>query len=629
MLKRVENYNFFRVAAAMPKLRVADPDFNAGEITRFLKKADQEHISLAVFPEMSLPGYTAGDLYFQKILQEKNLSGLERLVKESKGIKPIFIVGMPVNDEGKIFNTAVLIHDGKILGIVPKTYIPGYKEFYEERWFGSGRDLFKKEIELLGQSVPMGIDLLFKINDSVILGIEICEDLWAPLPPSSFQVLRGANIIANLSASNELVGKADYRRLLVAQQSARGVSGYIYSSSGVHESTTDLVFGGHGLIAENGSILAESERFKREGEMIMSEIDLDRLAIDRERITSFGESINESSKKDFRFITVPFKPVPLKALNRRIDPSPFVPQNPAERDKRAKEIFSIQVAALLKRLEYSKINKMILGLSGGLDSTLAFLVAVKTADELKIPRKNILTFSLPGFGTSKRTKNNAKLLAGSLGASMEEIDIKNGVSQLFQDIKHDPKIQDSVYENAQARFRTLELMSKANQLRGLVIGTGDLSEIALGWNTYTGDHIAHYNVNCSIPKTLVKYLVKWAADTQFDAKTKKILYDILATPISPELREVNGGKDFQETEEIIGPYELHDFFLYQFLRWGHTPRKILFLAKIAWGKKYSDKELKKWLKVFLERFFKNQWKRSVATDGPKVGSVSLSRPIFS
>ncbi|MBI2637780.1 MAG: NAD(+) synthase, partial [Candidatus Sungbacteria bacterium] len=365
--------------------------------------------------------------------------------------------------EGKIFNTAVVIHNGKILGIVPKTYIPGYKEFYEERWFSPARDLLKKEIKLLGQTVPIGSDLLFQIgvDSDIILGIEICEDLWAPLPPSSFQVLRGANIIANLSASNELIGKADYRRLLVSQQSARGVSGYIYSSSGVHESTTDVVFSGHALIAENGSILAESDRFKREGEMIVSEIDLERLVIDRERMTSFGESIHESPKKDFRFVSIPFRSAPLRALNRKMDPNPFVPQNSAERDKRAKEIFSIQIAALAKRLEYSKIDKMVLGLSGGLDSTLAFHVEVKTADELNIPRKNILTFSLPGFGTSKRTRNNAKLLAESLGASMEEIDIKNGVSQLFKDIKHDSKIQNPVYENAQARFRTLELMSKA------------------------------------------------------------------------------------------------------------------------------------------------------------------------
>lgn len=626
MIKQINNQGFLRVAAAVPKLRIGDPDFNAGEIIKFLKKAEKEKVSLVVFPEMSLPGYTVGDLYFQNKLHESNTIALARLLRESKNLKPVFIIGMPVRDEGKIFNTAVLIYNGKILGIVPKTYIPGYKEFYEERWFASGRDFLKKEISLLGQKIPMGTDLLFKIGDSenAVLGIEICEDLWAPLPPSSFQVLRGATIIANPSASNELVGKADYRRLLISQQSARGVSGYIYSSSGVHESTTDVVFGGHAVIAENGSILAESERFKREGEMIISEIDLERLASDRERMTSFGESIHESPKKDFRFVNVPFKSLLLNSLTRKIDPAPFVPQNTAERDKRAKEIFSIQVSGLAKRLEYSKIEKLILGLSGGLDSTLALLVAVRTVDELKISRKDILCFGLPGFGTSKRTKSNARFLAQALGVNMEEINISPGVLQLFQDIKHNPKIQNSVYENAQARFRTLELMSKANQIKGLVIGTGDLSEIALGWNTYTGDHIAHYNVNCSIPKTLVRYLVKWAADTQFDSKTKKILDDILATPISPELRKAKNGKDFQETEKLIGPYELHDFFLYQFLRWGSAPRKILFLAKIAWGNKYSDRELKKWLKVFLKRFFKNQWKRSVATDGPKVGSVSLS-----
>lgn len=623
----IKNHGFLRVAAAVPKLKVVDPDYNTNEILALLKKAQANFASIVVFPELGLCGYTAADLYFHKLLQSKVLENLEKLVVVSKKIKPLFVVGLPLALEGKIFNVASVIHGGRILGIVPKTYIPGYKEFYEERWFASSKDLISNELELFGQAVPLGADILFRINDfnGAVLGVEICEDLWVPLPPSSFQTLAGATIIANLSASNETAGKADYRRSLVGQQSARTVSAYIYSSCGVHESTTDLVFGGHAIIAENGSILKESSRFQREGELVVSDLDIEYLISDREKMTSFASLDNSPDKKNFRIVGVNLDQSPVTGLARHIEANPFIPSALADRNRRAKEIFSIQVSALAKRLDASAIKKIVLGLSGGLDSTSALLVSVKTADLLGLSRKNIYAYTMPCFGTSSRTNRNAKTLANALGVNIEEIDINTGVMQQLKDIGHGlEKNNHVVYENAQARYRTLTLLDKANQIKGLVVGTGDLSEIALGWNTYNGDHIANYNVNCSIPKTLIKYLVRWVADTQVDKKTAEVLKDILNTPISPELKKAKGRGISQKTEDLIGPYELHDFFLYHFLRRSSSPKKILFLAGAAWGNKYSQRDLKKWLKVFIERFFKSQWKRSVATDGPKVGSVSLS-----
>lgn len=621
-----ENFGFIRVAAVSPCLKVGDPRFNVDEMLRWLKAAEKQGAALVVFPELGISGYTVADLHFQKIMQEETQKELLRFVQASKNIRAASVVGFVLPYEGKLFNVAALIHNGSVLGIAPKTYIPGYKEFYEERWFASSRDLIAKEVELFGKKIPIGTDILFRFPHipEAILGIEICEDLWTPLPPSSFQALAGAVIIANPSASNELVGKADYRKMLVSQQSARGMLGYVYASCGVHESSTDLVFGGHALIGENGTILSESKRFKRDGEMIISDIDIEFLLHERERTTSFGESIHESPQKQFRFIEVALKQKPIQNPVRFIDPNPFVPANLEERDMRAKEIFSIQIAGLAKRMEAVRSRDFVIGLSGGLDSTLALLVAVKTAETLGLSLKNIHAFSMPGFGTSNRTRKNAAHLATALGVSFEEIDITKGVLQQFRDIGHDYKNENIVYENAQARYRTYTLMDKTNQLHGIVVGTGDLSEIALGWNTYTGDHIAHYNVNCGIPKTLVKYLVKWVAETQTDIKTREILDDILATPISPELKKNHAKEITHKTEDIIGPYELHDFFLFHFIRRAASPKKILFLARHAWGKKYSDAAFKKWLHIFLVRFFKNQWKRSVATDGPKVGSVSLS-----
>ena len=614
----MSNFGFIKVAAIVPPVKVADPGYNVGQIIEFSKKAARAGAKIIVSPELGLTGYTAADLFNQRTLLNRALAALNKLKTASRGINSAIIAGAPIETGGKLFNTAIVIAHGKILGIVPKTYIPGYKEFYEERWFASARDLISKEILLFGAKIPIGKDLLFIFKNApeIIFGIEICEDLWVPIPPSSHQALAGANIIANLSGSNELVGKADYRRELVLQQSARSMAAYIYSGAGVHESTTDLVFGGHAIIAENGYTLSESKRFIRDGEIITSEIDIEHLLSDRARTTSFGEAARETAK-NFRFIDIPLKIGGPKKIERKIDPYPFVPQNTAELDTRSNEIFSIQTAGLAKRMEHSGIKKLVLGLSGGLDSTLALLVSVKTMELLGLPIKNIYAFTLPGFATTKRTKSNAVKLAEALGANLETIDISSGVEKHLKELSHGGK-EDVTYQNAQARYRTMILMNKSNQFGALMVGTGDLSEIALGWNTFSGDHISHYNVNAGIPKTLVKYLVEWLSNRPEFADAKKILKDILDTPISPELTKN------QKTENLIGPYALHDFYLYHFLRWGSSPSKILYLAKIAFHSKFKEAEIKRWLRVFLERFFKNQWKRSVMPDGPKVGSVALS-----
>lgn len=617
-------YGFIRVAAAVPKMKVGDIKYNTEQIIDFAQKASAQGALFTVFPELCITGYTLGDLFHQKLVTESTIEALGKIAKASKTIESILAVGLPIICENKLFNAAAIISEGKILGIVPKTYIPNYKEFYEERWFASANDLKNSEIELFGQNIPVGTDILFKLKNKpeVVLGVEICEDLWVPIPPSSHQAINGATIIANLSASNDLIGKADYRKNLVSQQSARGICGYIYTSCGVHESTTDVVFGGHAIIAENGAILKESKRFEPEGELILSDIDIEHIVNDREKTTSFGESADKI--KNFRFINIKASPTETGSLNRYIDPSPFVPSNASERDKRAEEIFSIQSTGLAKRLRQTKIKKITLGLSGGLDSTLALLVAVKTFKILGLPLKDIHCYTMPGFGTTKRTKSNAIKLAEAIGTSIETIDITKGSKQNLEDVGHDTKTQDLTFENVQARYRTMTLMNKANLIKGFVLGTGDLSEIALGWNTFSGDQISHYNVNASIPKTLVKYLVKWISEQDDFKSSKKILADILDTPISPELIKTKGDNITQKTEDLVGPYELHDFFLYHFLRWNSSPSKILFLAVKTFDKKYKPEIIKKWLTIFITRFFHNQWKRSVMPDGPKVGSVALS-----
>ena len=625
------NMGFVRIAAITLPMKVGDIDYNTSQILEFARKTDKENVQIMVFPELAVTGYTLGDLFQQQLILQKSKEALRTIALASKTIKTVMLVGLPLAHEGSVYNCAAVINNGSVLGLVPKTYIPGYKEFYEERWFSSARDIATKEIDLFGKKIPIGTNILFKDKKrpEIILGIEICEDLWGPLPPSSFQVLNGANIIANLSASNELVGKSDYRRDLVTQQSARGICGYIYSSCGVHESTTDVVFSGHCLIAEDGVLLNESKRFQMDGEVIINEIDIDHLLLNRERTTSFGESIHESPSKSFRSIDMNLPEVSLSKVFRYFDPHPFTPKDNAERDKRVQEIFSIQTAGLVKRLSHAKIDKVVLGLSGGLDSTLALLVAVRAFEVLKLPLKNIRCFTMPGFGTTKRTKSNAVKLAEALGVSIETVDITEGSLQQFKDIGHNAKSQDVTYQNVQARYRTMILMNKANQIKGIVMGTGDLSEIALGWNTFNGDQISHYNVNGGVPKTLVKYLVDWISKQESFSKAKKVLRDILDTPISPELLKAKNGKIDQKTEDIIGPYELHDFFLYHFVRWASSPSKILFLAERAFihpgfGKKYTKEIIKKWLRLFIQRFFGNQWKRSVMPDGPKVGSVALS-----
>ena len=623
---KVDNHGFIRVAAAVPKMKVGDIDYNIDQIIKLAKKASGENVSIIVFPELSITGYTLGDLFHQQLVIEKAKEALDQITKITHDLKSVIMVGLPMEFSGKLFNVAAAISDGKIIGIVPKTYIPNYKEFYEERWFASANDLNDTETEFFGYKVPIGTDILFRAKNKpeITIGIEICEDLWVPIPPSSFQVTRGATIIANLSASNDLVGKSDYRKNLVAQQSARGICGYIYTSCGVHESTTDVVFGGHAIVAENGSILSESKRFQLEGELIISDIDIEHLMSDRERTSSFGKSADDSADKRFRFVNFELRNPALPSLNRYIDPTPFIPSDPEEFGKRNEEIFSIQTFGLAKRLNQTGIKKIILGLSGGLDSTLAFLVAVKTFKLLGLPLKNIHAYTMPGLATTKRTKSNAVKLAEILSTSIEEINIIRGSLDHLKEIGHDGKTQDVTFQNVQARYRTLILMDKANLIKGLVLGTGDLSEIALGWNTFTGDHISHYNVNASIPKTLVKHLVSWVSDQDDFKNAKKILKDIIDTPISPELAKDKGKNISQKTEELIGPYELHDFFLYHFLRWNSGPAKILFLANKIFGKKYKPEVIKKWLKLFITRFFNNQWKRSVMPDGPKVGSVSLS-----
>jgi len=620
------NHGFMRVAAAVPKMKVGDINYNVAQILDLAKKAAHKGASVVVFPELSITGYTLGDLFHQQLVIQKAKEALGQIAEASRKIKIVIMVGLPMALESKLFNVAAVISRGKILGIVPKTHIPGYKEFYEERWFSSAYDLSDKEAHLFGYDVPVGTDILFKAknNPGVILGVEICEDLWIPIPPSSFQVVRGATIIANLSASNELIGKADYRKILVSQQSARGICGYIFTSCGVHESTTDVVFGGHAIIAENGSVLTESERFQLDGELIISEIDTEHLLSDRERTSSFGDSVDDKIKKYFRFVDFELETPPLSELSRYIDPTPFVPSNPAEKDKRAEEIFAIQTIGLAKRLNQSNIKKVILGLSGGLDSTLALLVAVKTFKLLGVSLKDIYAYTMPGFATTKRTKSNAIKLAEALGVNIEEIDITKGATGHLKEIGHDVKTQDLTFQNVQARYRTLILMDKANLLKGLVLGTGDLSEIALGWNTFTGDQISHYNVNASIPKTLVKHLVRWISEQKDFKSAHPTLKDIIDTPISPELVKGKGEKITQKTEDLIGPYELHDFFLYHFIRWNSGPAKILFLAEKVFAGKYKPEIIKKWLTLFITRFFKNQWKRSVMPDGPKVGSVALS-----
>jgi len=627
----MKNYGFLKTAAASPRLKVANPAYNVAEILKLVTEAEKNNAAIIVFPELSITGYTCGDLFHQQFLLDSALAALETLKTQTKNIEILCLVGIPVRISDRLYNCAAVLKQGKILGIVPKMYLPNYKEYYEKRWFSSGYEISRKldEVEFLGEKVPFG-NLVFRSDKPRFsLGIEICEDLWVPIPPSSYLTIAGAEVIANLSASNELVAKTEYRRQLIAQQSARCVCAYLYSSAGVHESTTDVVFGGDCLICENGAIIAASKRFSRENEIVYSEIDLDILRHDRQLNKCFADNIDlDSGYLKYKTVQFTFGKQFITSKDsfaRKIEKNPFVPNNPAKIAERCEEIFNIQVAGLAKRLEHTGSQHAIIGVSGGLDSTLALLVAKKTADTLKIPAHRIIAVTMPGFGTTDETHRNAVALMKSLGVTAREIDIKRACFLHFEDIGHDPRVYDLTYENVQARERMQILMDMANKLGGIVVGTGDLSELALGWCTYNGDHMAMYSVNSGIPKTLVKFLVRWVADTIETKEARDTLYRILDTPISPELLppDQDGGIR-QKTEEVIGPYELHDFFLFYTLRYGMEPAKILFLAEQAYKGVYEKKEIKNWLKLFYYKFFANQFKRSCLPDGPKVGSVNLS-----
>ena len=618
------SYGFVKVAAAVPHVQVADCFYNIEEIEKLMRQASEEGVQMITFPELSITAYTCLDLFTQQTLLNNAEKALLKLVSNTADLAIFTIVGIPLRTENRLINAAVVFQKGEILGVVPKTYLPNYKEFQEQRWFTSSTELQKSRISIAGKEYPLSSYLLFK-SEQIVAGIEICEDLWVPVPSSSLLAMQGANIIFNLSASNELIGKHNYLRSLICQQSARCMSGYVYASSGFGESSTDLVFAGNGIIAENGNLLAESARFTMKEQLVISEIDIESLQNDRQVNTSFMYGAYELLKNKASE-TIHFQLETSKefTLTRSIDPHPFTPSGEALAE-RCEEIFQIQIAGLAKRIAHTHAQTAVVGISGGLDSTLALLVTVMTFDALKIPREQIIGITMPGFGTTGRTYNNAVNLIHSLGVTLKEISIKEACLQHFKDINHDPTIHDVTYENSQARERTQLLMDVANKLNGLVIGTGDLSELALGWATYNGDHMSMYGVNGSIPKTLVKYLVEWIAQNKVDKASQATLLDIVDTPISPELIPADeNGNIKQKTEDLVGPYELHDFYLYHFIRFGSSPAKIYFLAQKAFHGIYDNTTIKKWLYTFFRRFFQQQFKRSCLPDGPKVGSISLS-----
>ena len=617
------NYGFVKVAAAVPRVKVADCKFNSERLEGLITIAEGKGVQILTFPEMCITGYTCGDLFAQQLLLEQAEMALIQILNSTRQLDIISILGMPVVVNSTVINAAVVIQKGKILGVVPKTYLPNYKEFYEQRWFTSALQVSENSVRLCGQIVPMGNNLLFETAETTF-GIEICEDLWATVPPSSSLALQGAEIIFNLSADDEGIGKHNYLCSLISQQSARCISGYVFSSSGFGESTTDVVFAGNGLIYENGYLLARSERFCMEEQLIINEIDVECIRAERRVNTTFAANKANCPGKEAVRISTEFVNSKDLNLTRTFNPHPFVPQG-SELNSRCEEIFSIQIAGLAQRLLHTGAKTAAIGISGGLDSTLALLVCVKTFDKLGLSRKDILGITMPGFGTTDRTYHNAIDLMNSLGVSIREISIREACIQHFKDIGHDLNIHDVTYENSQARERTQILMDIANQTWGMVIGTGDLSELALGWATYNGDHMSMYGVNAGIPKTLVKHLVQWVAENGMDEASKATLLDIVDTPISPELIPADeNGEIKQKTEDLVGPYELHDFFLYYFLRFGFRPSKIYFLAQTAFSGVYDDETIKKWLQTFFRRFFNQQFKRSCLPDGPKVGSISIS-----
>ena len=617
-------FGLFRLAVATPELKVADVDFNSAEIQRIAERASADNCQLLLLPELCLSGYTCADLFFQRHLQDAVVAALVKLKEFTGRCKISLVVGVPIALDGRLFNCAAFISAGRILGLVPKTYLPNSGEFYEQRWFCSALFSTAKNVSIADEVVPFGTDLLFQAAEfpDLKIGIEICEDAWSVSPPSGQQALAGATVLLNLSASPETLGKENYRRNLVASQSARCLAAYAYASAGPGESSTDLVFSGHSLIAENGQVLAETQRFQFSSQLAVTDIDVHRLVGERQRNTTFATGGQASAWRVFPFN---LSSVLVGDLKRSVSRTPFVPPNDAERAARCHEIFLIQTSALVKRLKHTGCKRVVIGLSGGLDSTLAMLVTVKAFDRLGLDRRGIVAITMPGFGTTTRTRSNAEELADLLDTELRIISIDNAVRQHFADIGHASEQHDVTYENSQARERTQILMDVANQVGGLVIGTGDLSELALGWCTYNADHMSMYGVNAGVPKTLVRYLVSWCAQEEFSGRISEVLDDVCATPVSPELLPPTAAGEIKQlTEQVVGPYELHDFYLYQVVRMHFPPAKVLFLAKVAFGHDLSEEELLKWLKQFYRRFFSQQFKRSCLPDGPKVGSVALS-----
>lgn len=640
------NYGYVKVASAIPAVRVGDVAYNVEQIENLVIQAEGKGVEVIVFPELSLTGYTCQDLFRQQLLLDRVEQGVMRLMDFTRKLDIIAIVGAPVPVGNLLLNCAVVIQKGHVLGMVPKFYLPNYSEFYEKRWFASAQDLRDMELRYAGNVVNMTADIqLFRTADGVLFGIEICEDVWAPAPPSNKLALAGADIVFNLSASDELIGKHDYLKSLLSQQSARTMTGYVYSSCGFGESTQDVVYGGNAMIYENGKLLAEAARFSLEPQMMMTQIDVEKLRSERRGNSTYVNAQRNVKfsllDKQFGIRIIDAFPKEMERefkLERTVSPHPFIPAM-EDMEVSCEEIFNIQVMGLVKRLVHTHAETAVIGISGGLDSTLALLVCVKAFDKLKRSRKGIVGVTMPGFGTTGRTYNNAMELMRSLGITVKEVSIVDAVTQHFEDINHDISVHDVTYENSQARERTQVLMDMANKLNGMVVGTGDLSELALGWATYNGDHMSMYGVNASVPKTLIRYLVNYVAQREVDDRSAQTLQDIIDTPISPELIPADEkGNIQQKTEDLVGPYELHDFFLYYFLRFGFSPKKIFMLAKNAFienkskrvklgpndPETYDEETIKKWLRVFVRRFFSQQFKRSCLPDGPKVGSVSLS-----
>jgi NAD+ synthase (glutamine-hydrolysing) len=647
-------HGFLRVAVCIPSVRVANPRYNATRILGLARRASQENAAVALFPELCLSAYSNEDLFQQDALLDATLGSLHELVESSSDLKPLLIIGAPLRHENKLFNCGIAFYKGHVLGITPKTYLPNYREFYEKRQFSSGRQATLRDVSILNNPVPFGNDLIYEATtvEGFAVHVEICEDLWVPIPPSTYAALSGSTILTNLSASNITIGKADYRRSLCSSQSAKCLAAYLYAAAGSGESTTDLAWDGHALIYENAELLAESQRFSSEEQMILADIDLDRLIQERSRMTSFNDLVAEhrerlQAMRRIRFdFKVPNGPSPLKrSLNR----FPYVPSDPAERDQRCSEAYNIQVHGLAKRLQTTGIEKVVIGVSGGLDSTHALIVAAKTMDRLKVPRENILAYTMPGFATSEHTRTNALNLTKALEVTGSEIDIRPSCLQMLKDLGHPfaegKRLYDITFENVQAGERTSHLFRLANHHKGLVMGTGDLSELALGWCTYgVGDQMSHYNVNASVPKTLIQYLIRWVISSrQFEERANKILESILQTQISPELIPGTDEAAFQASESVIGPYALQDFNLYYVSRFGFRPSKVAFLAYQTWRDKtqgawpdgvpgtqrreYSLAEIKQWLEVFLIRFFQtSQFKRSCLPNAPKVGSGGSLSP---